>query len=141
MGSGFSEPVFLASVPGTSDLAVVERGGRIRLVRGNIREPDQVVGDIFALATCNDVGHRRLVAMLDEFHLDDVEVVGDFVLENSRRATLERIAALKPASAEGSLLSDGFATPIELKVKVTIARDHVSVDFAGTSPVDPKGIN
>lgn len=113
----------------------------IRLVRGNIREPDQVVGDIFALATCNDVGHRRLVAMLDEFHLDDVEAVGDFVLENSRRATLERIAALKPASAEGSLLSDGFATPIELKVKVTIARDHVSVDFAGTSPVDPKGIN
>ncbi|MFO0694155.1 MAG: PQQ-dependent sugar dehydrogenase [Polyangiales bacterium] len=35
VGSGFSEPVFLASVPGTSDLAVVERGGRIRLVRGN----------------------------------------------------------------------------------------------------------
>lgn len=33
VGSGFSEPVFLASVPGTDDLAVVERLGRIRIVR------------------------------------------------------------------------------------------------------------
>ena len=113
----------------------------VRLVRANVREPDQVAGDIFALATCNDVGHRRLTSMLEEFDLDDVETVGDFILENSRRATLERIAALKPGSAEGSMLSDGFATPIEIKVKVTIGSDEITVDFAGTSPVDPKGIN
>ena len=113
----------------------------VRLVRANVREPDQVVGDLFALATCNDVGHRRLIGMLEEFNLADVEAAGAFILENSRRATLERIAALKPGSAEGSLVSDGFATPIELKVKVTIASDEVSVDFAGSSPVDPKGIN
>ncbi|CAN7281866.1 hydantoinase B/oxoprolinase family protein [Bosea sp. LjRoot9] len=113
----------------------------VRLVRGNIREPDQVVGDIFALATCNDVGHRRLIGMLDEFALDGLEQVGDFILENSRRATLERIAALPHGEAEGSMLSDGFATPIELKVKVTIGTDEVCVDFAGSSGVDPKGIN
>ncbi|MBV8767889.1 MAG: hydantoinase B/oxoprolinase family protein [Hyphomicrobiales bacterium] len=113
----------------------------VRLVRANVREPDQVVGDIFALATCNDVGHRRLTSMLEEFDLDNVEVVGDFVLENSRRATLERIAALEPGTAEGSMMSDGFATPIEIKVRLTIAKDEISVDFDGTSPVDPKGIN
>jgi N-methylhydantoinase B len=39
----------------------------IAIVRGNVREPDQVVGDIYALATCNEVGHRRLVDMMDEF--------------------------------------------------------------------------
>lgn len=113
----------------------------VRLVRANVREPDQVVGDIFALATCNDVGHRRLASMLDEFDLADIEAVGDFILDNSRRATLERIAALPPGTADGSLASDGFATPIILKVKVSIGPDHVSVDFAGTSAVDPKGIN
>lgn len=113
----------------------------IRLVRGNIREPDQVVGDIFALATCNDVGHRRLVGMLEEFALDGLEQIGDFILENSRRATLEAIAALNPGEAQGSLLSDGFATPIELRVRVTIAADEIRVDFAGSSGVDPKGIN
>jgi N-methylhydantoinase B len=113
----------------------------IRLVRANVREPDQVVGDIFALATCNDVGHRRLTGMLEEFNLDDLETVGDFILDNSRRATLERIAALKPGSAEGMMLSDGFSTPIEIRVKVTIGTDEITVDFAGTSPADPKGIN
>jgi len=116
-------------------------GSFVKLVRANVREPDQVVGDIFALATCNDVGHRRLLAMLEEFGLDDMEAVADFILDNSRRATLERIAALKPGTAESALLSDGFASPIELRVKVTIGSDTVSVDFAGTSPVDPKGIN
>jgi N-methylhydantoinase B len=41
-------------------------------MRGNVREPDQLVGDIYALATCNEVGHRRLVDMMDEFALDDL---------------------------------------------------------------------
>ena len=31
----------------------------INIVRTNVREPDQVVGDIYALATCNEVGHLR----------------------------------------------------------------------------------
>ena len=44
----------------------------IQLVRGNVREPDQVVGDLFALATCHEIGHRRLVDMMEEFALDDL---------------------------------------------------------------------
>ena len=31
-----------------------------RIIRGNVREPDQLIGDIYALATCNEIGHRRL---------------------------------------------------------------------------------
>ena len=33
----------------------------IRIIRGNVREPDQVVGDFYSLAACNDVGHKRLL--------------------------------------------------------------------------------
>lgn len=119
---------------------VVDRG-LVAIVRANVREPDQVVGDIYALSACNDVGIRRLRAMMDEFTLDDIEPVGDFILDHSGRATLERIAALPPGTATGELASDGFATPITLRARVTIEPDHIAVDFDGSSPVDPKGIN
>lgn len=113
----------------------------IHIIRGNVREPDQVVGDVYALATCNEIGHRRLVEMLEEFALSDLEGIGAFILENSRRATLERIAALPRGSASGGMTIDGFDQPIELKVRLEIFADHIFCDFAGTSPVDKKGIN
>ncbi len=113
----------------------------IRIVRGNVREPYQVVGDIYALATCNEIGQRRLAEMMDEFGLDDLEGIGGFILDNSRRATLERIAALPQKTASGGMTIDGFDQPIDLKVKITVLPDRITCDFAGTSPVDKKGIN
>ncbi|UWR14804.1 hydantoinase B/oxoprolinase family protein [Sulfitobacter sp. M368] len=113
----------------------------VRIIRGNVREPDQLVGDIFALTTCNEIGHRRLVEMMEEFDLDDLDGIGSFILENSRRATLERINALPRKSASGEMTVDGFATPITLKVKVSIEEDRILSDFTGTTGVDKKGIN
>ncbi len=111
------------------------------MVRANVREPDQVVGDIYALATCNEVGHRRLMEMMAEFKLADLEGIAAFILDNSRAATLERINALSHGAATGEMVVDGYHDPITLKVRVEITRDKVLCDFAGTSPVDNKGIN
>lgn len=123
----------------------VERGEvdktLVRIVRGNVREPDQLIGDMYALATCNEIGHRRLIDMMNEFSLDDLNEIATFILENSRRATIERIAALPRESATGSMTIDGFDTPIELKVRIDIQEDRIICDFEGTSGVDKKGIN
>ena len=113
----------------------------IRIVRGNVREPDQLVGDIYALTTCNEIGHRRLIEMMEEFNLDDLNGIGGFILENSRRATLELIKALTPGVADGEMTVDGFASPITLKVKLSIEKDRILSDFSGTSGLDKKGIN
>jgi N-methylhydantoinase B len=113
----------------------------LRIIRGNVREPDQLVGDIFALATCNDIGHRRLIEMMQEFDLADLEGIASFILDNSRRATVAAIAALPPLSAQGEMTVDGFDTPITLRVKITVQSDRIITDFTGTSAVDKKGIN
>ena len=113
----------------------------VRIIRGNVREPDQLVGDIYALTTCNEIGHRRLIDMMEEFALDDLTGIAGFILDNSRRATLERIAALPRQQATGEMTIDGFDTPITLKVTVSIEEDHILSDFAGTSGIDKKGIN
>ncbi|UWR27243.1 hydantoinase B/oxoprolinase family protein [Sulfitobacter sp. S223] len=113
----------------------------LRIVRGNVREPDQLVGDLYALATCNEIGHRRLIEMMTEFDLDDLTGIAAFIFNNSRRATLERIATLPQTSATGEMTVDGFASPITLRVKLTVSKDRILSDFTGTSGLDPKGIN
>ena len=106
-----------------------------------MREPDQLVGDIFALATCNEIGHRRLIDMMDEFALDDLSGISDFILTHSREATLERINALKPGVAKGHMRIDGYSAPIDLYVTLTIEKDRILTDWEGTSGLDKKGIN
>ena len=132
---GLYIPIMKFAERGTVDETLV------RIVRGNVREPDQLIGDIYALATSNEIGHRRLVEMMTEFGLDDLDGIGGFILENSRRATIERIAALPRETATGEMTVDGFAAPITLKVKLTIHADRIVSDFSGTSGLDKKGIN
>ena len=112
-----------------------------RIIRGNVREPDQLIGDIYALATCNEIGHRRLIDMMQEFDLSNLNGIADFILDNSRRATIERIAALPQTSADGEITMDGFDRPITLTVKVSIEGDKIVSDFTGSSGLDKKGIN
>mgnify|MGYP002632732527 CR=1 FL=1 len=113
----------------------------INLVRANVREPDQAIGDFYALASCNEIGHRRLSDMMGEFHLTDLTGITTFIMEHSRRATLECIAALPRASAKGCMTIDGYSSPVDLKVSLAIQADRVLCDFTGTSGLDKKGIN
>ena len=113
----------------------------VHLIRGNVREPDQLIGDIYALVTCNLVGDRRLNDMMTEFSLTDLAGISEFILTNSRQATLECINALQPGSADGAMRIDGYDQPIDLKVRLTIEKDRILSDWAGTSGIDKKGIN
>ncbi|MEM7358356.1 MAG: hydantoinase B/oxoprolinase family protein [Pseudomonadota bacterium] len=113
----------------------------LQMVRGNVREPDQVVGDMFALANCNDIGQQRLTEMMQEFGLENLEDISEFILQNSHNATIACIAALPAGSAHGEMIIDGYDKPVTLKVKLEIGADNVTCDFAGTSGVDKQGIN
>ena len=64
------------------------------ILQTNVREPRQVIGDVYAFAGANDIGSERLVRMLDEFGEDDLDTLSEFILENSRLATIERISKL-----------------------------------------------
>ncbi len=115
----------------------------ISIVRANVREPDQVVGDFLALATCNETGHKRLIEMMHEFQLNDIEAIAEFILDHSRRATLACINKLNPLAhqASGEMTIDGYDIPVTLKAKIEIEKNRVSCDFSGSSGIDRQGIN
>ena len=57
-----------------------------------------MVGDFYSLAACNDVGHRRLMDMMNEIGLTSLDGLGEFIFARTRDAMLERIKALPKGS-------------------------------------------
>lgn len=113
----------------------------VALLRANVREPDQVVGDFYSLAACNDVGHRRLMDMMGEIGLTSLDALGEFIFSRTRSATLDRIRALPQGAWSYVMDTDGYDSPVRLATRVSIDGDRVHCDFAGSSPVSAKGIN
>ena len=113
----------------------------LHVVRANVREPLQVEGDIYACAACNDEGSRRLIAMMDEFEITNLDRLGETIIDASREATLARIRALPHGIYKNSLTMDGYDKPLILNAAMTISDDGIHVDFDGTSPASSYGIN
>ncbi len=113
----------------------------MRIIRGNVREPDQLIGDVYALITCNQIGVNRLTDMMNEYAIRDLAALADFILTHSRDATIAAIAALPRKSASGQMQIDGYDSPITLNLRLDIKADCILCDFTGTSPIDRKGIN
>ena len=55
------------------------------MIRANVREPIAGEGDLYSLAACNEIGCRRLVEMMDEFGIDDLDELGEHILEQLAR--------------------------------------------------------
>ncbi len=113
----------------------------VRLLRANVREPNQVVGDFYSLAACNDVGHRRLVDMMREIGLATLDSLGEFIFSRTRSATAARIADLPRGRWTNDLVTDGYDMPVRLAAAVEIDGERVTVDFTGSDPVSRSGIN
>ncbi len=113
----------------------------LRLIRANVREPVQVEGDLHALVACNLVGERRLSGMLAEHGLRDLDALGAHIIGRSRAGMARAISALPQGTWHGAMRIDGYDHPIDLAAAVTIAGDHVAVDFTGTSAASDRGIN
>ena len=113
----------------------------VKILRINVREPNQVVGDFYSLAACNDVGHERLIAMMKEIGLTSLDKLGDFIFARTREATLERLKSLPKGTWSNEMVTDGYDDPVRLSTAITIADEGVHVDFSGSSPMSRWGIN
>jgi N-methylhydantoinase B len=111
------------------------------MIRANTRLPIDTEGDTYSLAACNDVGAKRLAEMMDEFGIDQLDVLADHICDRSREAVLAEIAKLPKGTWHNEMTIDGYDTPITLKAALTISDTGIHVDFSGTSPQSPRGIN
>src|SRR4030088_705679 len=112
-----------------------------KIIRGNVRTPREVEGDLYAMASCNDVGGAQLLEFMDEFGLDSIDPLSSAIIERSERATRLAIGRLPDGVYENEVYSDGYEEPVLLKARVTVDGDSLTVDHAGSSPQSRYGIN
>lgn len=111
------------------------------IVKANSREPIANEGDIYALIACCEAGAARLVGMMEDFGLDDLNVLADHIIETSRRGTLEAIAEVPGGVYRNVLKVDGYEGELELHATLTVTKERLHLDFTGTSGCSKKGIN
>ena len=111
------------------------------IIRANVRVPDQVIGDIYAQQVGNNVGAKKLIELLDEYDLPDIEDVSALILDRTEKAVRNAIRAVPDGTYTSEVTIDGFDDPITIACAVTVKDDTLSVDYAGTSPQVNRGIN
>lgn len=113
----------------------------LAVIRANVREPEQVVGDLYSSVAANARAAGRAAELLAEFDLDDFEEVSDAIVDRTRATVEARIAALPDGTYRNELRTDGYDGDVLLKVAVTIDGSTMTLDFTGSSPTAPRGIN
>ena len=113
----------------------------IEILRANVRDPRAAEGDLYSLTACNKAGSDSLLAAMEEFSLDDLDAVGEMIIQNSRAAMLEEIRELPKGVWHNTMQVDGYSEPVDLVCCVTISAEGIEVDWSGTSGTSSHGIN
>jgi N-methylhydantoinase B len=111
------------------------------LLAANVRAPEAVLGDIHAQVSGNAVGAHRLMEMLAEFDLDDIEALSTAILDRSEAGMRAAIKEIPDGQYRGTLRLDGFEEPIVIQTSITVRDTEMTVDYAGSSPATKRAVN
>jgi len=108
----------------------------LAIITKNVRLPDLVIGDIEAqFATCN-FGEREFLKMVARYGESDLQRYFDELIHYGERLTRKAIESWPDGEYTFTdyIDGDGFSDEaIPISCKVTVAGDHLYVDFAGSS--------
>ena len=118
---------------------LVSRGeihpGLWKMILANVRADREVGGDLRAQIAANNMGMRRLTALLDRYGKETLDFYVDRLLEYTARRIEGELEKLPQGTyeAEGWLDDDGITDrPVHLKAKVTLEGRKIRFDFRGT---------
>jgi N-methylhydantoinase B len=122
-------------------LKLVEAGrqneGVLALITANSRTPQERLGDLEAQLAAHRIGAKRLRFLIDEHGPDRLLEHVDALLAYSQRMTEAIINDIPDGvyTFEDALEGDGQREqPIPIRVTITVADSHMTVDFTGSAP-------
>ncbi|MCL4182655.1 MAG: hydantoinase B/oxoprolinase family protein [Burkholderiaceae bacterium] len=111
------------------------------IIRHNVRVPEQVLGDLEAGRSANEVMARRLKAFLEDYQLTDLRELAEEMFARSEANMRAKIVALPDGEYCDSLVMDGFGEPLTINTRVVVKGDQIEVDYAGSSPQIDRAMN
>jgi N-methylhydantoinase B len=113
----------------------------IAIIRSNVRVSEQVIGDMMANVTCNELGERLLLEFMDEYGVEELVTVGDAIIAKSDAAMREAIRRIPEGTYRNRMTIEGLTGPLNLQCACTVKDGAIAVDFAGTDPMVAGAIN
>ncbi len=115
-----------------------------KFIMSNVRQPDHMTGDLHAQMASGEVGAQRLSTLCDAHGLNDIEALADEIIDRSEAATRDTIRELPAGTYQASALLDlADGSKIDIVCALTVDSDagEITVDYEGSSPASPWGIN
>jgi 5-oxoprolinase (ATP-hydrolysing)/N-methylhydantoinase A len=109
------------------------------LIAENVRNNEQVLGDLHALVSANAVGAQRLLAFMDEYGVHDLRALAKLVQDRAEAAMRAAIRAIPDGVYESTISNNPLGERLDFPVKVTVSGDSLEVDFEGAPPQLPQG--
>jgi N-methylhydantoinase B len=119
-------------------------GELLRVILGNVRVPDKLLGDLKAQRNANFVGSRRFLEVHDEYPEAVIERVIEEIFDRSEARMRAHVRALPDGtySFEDWLDDTGPDTPpVRVHVEIRIDGEDLVVDFSGSGDQVAAGIN
>jgi N-methylhydantoinase B len=111
------------------------------IIRQNVRSSDKVVGDIKAQLAATATCTARVRELLDEADLETLDGPGQDILHRTEQATRQVIARIPDGTYAHTTSIDDFDEPVRIHVAITVKGSDMHVDYSGTSPQIPRGVN
>ena len=115
-----------------------------KIIERNVRTPKAIFGDLAAQRSSGKMGGERLNAMCDRYGLEDIRELANEVIGRSEQATRADIRRLPPGTLHGETSFDvpgGDVISLKTAVTVDAVQGEILIDFEGSSPPSPLGIN
>lgn len=129
-------------------LKLYERGepneALMKLLRLNVRYPDELMVDVHAQVTALKVGEAAIGELARVYGEEKLRAYFQGLLDYAEALARRQIAEWPDGTAEFEDYCDDDGVsgkPIVVHVRVTISGEDVLVDYSGTSPQVPAGIN
>lgn len=121
-------------------LKLYDRGvlneGIIEMIKWNVRTPEMVIGDIRSQIAANHVCSEKIIKMLQEYNLEDLDDLSEEIINRTEASMREAISKVPDGvyEAEGIVEQMEGKEDIVIKAKVEVKGSDIFVDLTGSSP-------
>ncbi len=113
-----------------------------KLLRKNVRTPDQTMGDLWAQVVALDLMEARLVKLMEHYELAELGPLAGEMQGRCERAMRAAIRDLPDGVYKSSLMTDGVSdAPIRVEMTLTVDGETIDIDYAGSDPQVDRAIN
>ncbi|MBI4278833.1 MAG: hydantoinase B/oxoprolinase family protein [Armatimonadetes bacterium] len=109
----------------------------LRIIEANVRVPDQVLGDVFAIVGAERIGAGRLVEFVDAYGVEHFGELAEEILRRTEMAMRQAIAQIPDGEYAYVHMADGYREPVRIQVRIVVEGDTLLADFTGSSPQFP----